>query len=104
MAAAASSTKLIALRRLLLPTLKPISTLYSSSSSISRSLLSPLCVLEPSNYSTPPLSRTFSSSGPSGIDSDASTGPLAVDYRHVYVSILKWILLLFFLLFLFWFF
>lgn len=83
MAAASSSTKLIALRRLLLlpTTLRPISPLYSSS--ISRSLLSPLCFLEPSNYSTPPLSRTFSSSGPSGIDSDASTGPVAVDYSSL---------------------
>ncbi|KAL8126719.1 hypothetical protein AgCh_013842 [Apium graveolens] len=80
--AASSSTKLIALRRILSSRpLKPISPLYYSS--ISRSLLSPLCVLEPSNYSTPPLSRTFTSSGPSGVDSDASTGPLAVDYSSL---------------------
>uniref|UniRef100_A0A162AHF7 Ferroxidase n=1 Tax=Daucus carota subsp. sativus TaxID=79200 RepID=A0A162AHF7_DAUCS len=79
--AVASSTKLIALRRLLLTrTLKHISPVYSSSSSIPRSLLSPLRFLEPSNYSIPPLSRTFSSSGPSGIDPGAS--PVAVDYRH----------------------
>lgn len=90
--AAASSTKLIALRRLLLArNLKPLSPLYSLSSPISRLVLSPLCVVEPSNYSTSPLSRTFSSSGPSGIDSDASTGPLAVDYRHAYVYIFEWI-------------
>lgn len=74
--AAASSTKLIALRRLLLArTLKPITPLYSTSS-ISRSLLSPLCFLEPSNCSTSPLSRTFSSSRP-------STGPVAVDYSSL---------------------
>lgn len=79
--AAASSTKLIALRILLLTrTLKHIFPVYSSSSSIPRSLLSPLRFLEPSNYSIPPLSRTFSSSGPSGIDPGAS--PVAVDYRH----------------------
>ncbi|WOG91709.1 hypothetical protein DCAR_0310959 [Daucus carota subsp. sativus] len=80
--AVASSTKLIALRRLLLTrTLKHISPVYSSSSSIPRSLLSPLRFLEPSNYSIPPLSRTFSSSGPSGIDPGAS--PVAVDYSSL---------------------
>ncbi|KAL1823102.1 hypothetical protein ACET3Z_009880 [Daucus carota] len=80
--AAASSTKLLALRRLLLTrTLNHIFPVYSSSSSIPRSLLSPLRFLQPSNYSIPPLSRTFSSSGPSGIDPDAS--PVAVDYSSL---------------------
>lgn len=80
--------RLNAVRRFLLAkSLKsPIRCGVSSPTSGSLLLWRPLYLLEPCNCyltSTPYVSRSFCSSGPSGLHDNASLGPVAVDYSCV---------------------